>query len=296
MGIVVLTALVLLGASPPGGSGADTRVRSAEDPARSEGAPSKVSLMAVWPWSPRTHELFPPNSSLPPDSGHRSCALDPALRSLGIECDDLGIPQAGARTLHRNEPWLDLGDPDDEVVGYIQPTEDRSAGIVECGDNAPHSSPNCFRPVAKESDWHLQSSTGPSPPEPPPLAEVLSPEGSDFWTQRCRTSPGDLAGMFEWISAGSGAFEECATIGCDRLVPEAPDADMRSGVLREVLSLWLNLATHRLTMTTSIDLPALTEATTVGEVLALIEPVICDPASGPEDLAKARVLAKAIND
>jgi hypothetical protein len=102
--------------------------------------------------------------------------------------------------------------------------------------------------------------------------------------------------LFDEVAAASPAFPECAASACETLLTGRPRSDMRVKARRSLLALWLNLRTGRVTDGRPIDLPALTQAVNVGEVLAEIQTTICDSRASRGDLGTAKDIAEAINN
>jgi len=124
------------------------------------------------------------------------------------------------------------------------------------------------------------------------------PRSAGFWMHQCssqgfhQVSPQALTYLFDNVEARSGAFTECAPIGCDVLQSQN---QMRQKAERQTLALWLNVVSGWLFTNARIDLPKLTDATTVDEAIAEIEATLCDAQAKRSELEAAKDIAEALN-
>ena len=131
--------------------------------------------------------------------------------------------------------------------------------------------------------------------------EFSWPRGAGFWAHQCsdrgfhQLSAEELQGLFTEIADTSSVFPECAPIGCEALNPQLPRNDLRLRAQQQLLDVWLNLVSGRLTRGRPIDFPGLTEASTVTEALSDLEIIVCDPLATRSDLANAKDIAEALN-
>ena len=102
--------------------------------------------------------------------------------------------------------------------------------------------------------------------------------------------------LCDQVVVASPAFPECAPVGCGTLRLPTPKNDLRLKAERSLLGFWLNLITGRMTRGRPIDLPALTNAATVGEALAEVEMTVCNPNASRGDLGTAKEIAEAVNN
>lgn len=125
--------------------------------------------------------------------------------------------------------------------------------------------------------------------------DPFPPADGGYWKHQCLSSPAEMEVLFGTISDSSAAFDECEAIACSVLDPIRPRWQMGPKALRALLALWLNVVTGRLTLTTPIDLPDLTEAATLADAVAGIEATVCDPQAKRSELEEAKDLAEALN-
>jgi hypothetical protein len=131
--------------------------------------------------------------------------------------------------------------------------------------------------------------------------EFSTPRGKGFWAHQCsdkgfkQINSSDLQALLDTVADTSSVFPELAPAGCEFLQPQNPQNDMRARAQQELLALWLNLASGRITRARPIDLAGLTQAATVTEALSEIELTVSDPLATHADLANAKDVAEAIN-
>lgn len=131
--------------------------------------------------------------------------------------------------------------------------------------------------------------------------EFIHPQDSVFWMQQCREAnsaeydPAELALFLAVISEKSSAFPECAPANCSALEPDSPRSSWKAKASRELLAVWLNLASGRLTKGRPVDLHGLSSATSVGAAVAEIEATICDPNVSKQQLQRARDIGDRLN-
>ena len=132
--------------------------------------------------------------------------------------------------------------------------------------------------------------------------EFAPPRGTGFWEHQCsglgyvQLTPAQMQTLFDQVVVASPAFPECAPVGCGTLRLPTPKNDLRLKAERSLLGFWLNLITGRMTRGRPIDLPALTNAATVGEALAEVEMTVCNPNASRGDLGTAKEIAEAVNN
>jgi hypothetical protein len=131
--------------------------------------------------------------------------------------------------------------------------------------------------------------------------EFSLPRGEGFWAHQCsdngfkQVSPAALQAWFDEIREASSVFPECAPLDCEFLQPQTAQNDLRKRAQQQLLALWLNLASGNLTRERPVDLPSLTDATTLAEALSEIERVVCDELADHSDLGTAKDIAEALN-
>jgi hypothetical protein len=122
-----------------------------------------------------------------------------------------------------------------------------------------------------------------------------------FWLQQCRQnnsaeySPDRMSEFFAAINEKSDAFPECAAASCAALEPGSPRNSWKDKAARELLSVWLNLASGRLTNGRPINLIGLTTSATVGTAVVEVERTVCNTGSTRQDLAHAKDIAEALS-
>jgi hypothetical protein len=127
------------------------------------------------------------------------------------------------------------------------------------------------------------------------------PRGFGFWRHQCsgagfqEVRAEEVEALFGEVSIASSVFPECASIGCESFLFDPPNNEMRPQTERHLLTLWLNVASDRLRLTTPIDLPGLTDALTVGEAIIEIESTVCDSTASRSELERSKDIAEAIN-
>jgi hypothetical protein len=132
--------------------------------------------------------------------------------------------------------------------------------------------------------------------------EFALPRGSGFWAHQCsglgyaQLTPDEMQTLFDQVAAASPAFPECMPAGCEVLQAGTRGNDMREKAERDLLGLWLNVVTGRVTRGCPIDMPDLTSAANVGDALAELEVTVCDADASHGDLGASKDVAEAINN
>ena len=130
---------------------------------------------------------------------------------------------------------------------------------------------------------------------------MASPRSTGFWAHQCsdlgfqQVSQQDLDQLFLETTEVSNAFDECAPIGCEILQFSGRQNEMAPKAQRQLLALWLNVVSDRLSLNTPIDLGALTSATIVAEAITEVESVVCNGNASRADLETAKDIAEALN-
>jgi hypothetical protein len=126
------------------------------------------------------------------------------------------------------------------------------------------------------------------------------PRGLGYWKHQCSDRPfrqlsrPALEQVFSTVEELSPAFPECAPIGCETLIPDGPQNDMRVHAERHALVLWLNLAAQHLRLDTPVEIDDLPSAVIVGDVVEAIEATLCDRDASRSELEQAKDLAEAL--
>ena len=132
--------------------------------------------------------------------------------------------------------------------------------------------------------------------------EFSAPRDTLFWMQQCREKKSavygevELDGLFSAINDKSSAFPECAPASCASLEPDSSQSSWKSKASRELLAVWLNLASGRLTKGRPADLHGLSSATSVGAAVAEIEAAVCDPNASKQQYQRARDIGDVLNE
>ena len=132
--------------------------------------------------------------------------------------------------------------------------------------------------------------------------EFSAPRDTLFWMQQCREkksavySEVELDSLFSAINDKSSAFPECALASCASLEPDSSQSSWKSKASRELLAVWLNLASGRLTKGRPVDLHGLSSATFVGAAVAEVEATVCNTGATRQDLSHAKDIAVALNE
>jgi hypothetical protein len=111
---------------------------------------------------------------------------------------------------------------------------------------------------------------------------------------------GDHTGILqEWIdeiAAQSAVFPDVSTKEevCAILNPD-DKSDMLLKAKLQLMALWLNVVSGKLSMSTQLDLPELTNSTTVGDAIAEIESIILT-STDKNELERAKDIADMINN
>jgi len=80
------------------------------------------------------------------------------------------------------------------------------------------------------------------------------------------------------------------------LEPDSSQSSWKSKASRELLAVWLNLASGRLTKGRPVDLHGLSSATFVGAAVAEVEATVCNTGATRQDLSHAKDIAVALNE
>ena len=131
--------------------------------------------------------------------------------------------------------------------------------------------------------------------------EFIPPEDVTFWMHQCRDKKfaiygeAELNELFSAINDKSDAFPECALATCALLEPDGAQSSWKSKAARELLAVWLNLASGRLTKGRPVELQGLSNATSVGVAVVEIEAAICDPNATKQQLQRVRDIGVLLN-
>jgi len=132
--------------------------------------------------------------------------------------------------------------------------------------------------------------------------EFSAPRDTLFWMQQCREknsaeySSDQISQLLAAVNAKSSAFPECAPATCQALEPDSPRSSWKEKAARELLGVWLNLASGRLTKARPVALQVLTNAPTVGAAVAEVEAAVCNTSATRQDLSHAKDIAVALNE
>ena len=129
------------------------------------------------------------------------------------------------------------------------------------------------------------------PPEPTPLPEPCTPERIFYWKSQCINhhyeNPEDY---FPYISNTSFVFDEVAPASCAFLLRNPHN--LLGKTLQQTLTVWLNVASGKLSFLTQVYFPEYTNAYNVGDALYEIETLILNN----QELRRALIIARAINN
>jgi len=132
--------------------------------------------------------------------------------------------------------------------------------------------------------------------------EFSAPSNTLFWLKQCREKKSavygevDLDKLFSAVNDKSAAFPECALAACASLEPDSVQSSWKAKASRELLAVWLNLASGRLTKGRPVDLHGLSSATSVEAAVAEIEVAVCDPNVTKQQLQRARDMSDLLNE
>ncbi|UCF06044.1 MAG: T9SS type A sorting domain-containing protein, partial [bacterium] len=124
-----------------------------------------------------------------------------------------------------------------------------------------------------------------------------------YWKHQCQgngyteVTPEELAEYKTEILALSSVFDEChTTYGCQLLLADPPNDDMRRKAAQQLYTLWLNIISRKISLNCEIYYPDLTMAMTVGEAVDDIEAVLCDPSASKDELERVKDLGDMLNN
>jgi outer membrane protein assembly factor BamB len=131
---------------------------------------------------------------------------------------------------------------------------------------------------------------------------VFSPRTIGYWKHQCEVidptaeHPGIADEYVLAIADSSLVFDgvQSAEDLCDVLLSN-PKSDMTGKALKQLMALWLNVASGYVDTSTGIDLPDLTSASTIGDAIAEIEDIILN-SDDKAELERAKNIADALNN
>ena len=132
---------------------------------------------------------------------------------------------------------------------------------------------------------------------------VFEPRTIGYWKHQCTlTEPkGDHVGIqqafIDAIAAQSSVFAGISSKDevC-RILAGPQGNDMRARAEQQLMALWLNVVSGKVSDYKEISLPGLTTAATVGEAIAEIESTLLDPNALRAELERAKDIADALNN
>jgi len=136
-----------------------------------------------------------------------------------------------------------------------------------------------------------------------PAEGRFEPRTIGYWRYQCRfTSPsGEHVGIqpefLALIGARSKVFPAPLTKAdaCRTLQGPRGD-DMLARAKQQLMALWLNVASGKVSESVAISLPGLTDAGSVGQAILEIEMILLNPASTRADWERAKTIADQINN